>query len=88
MPSLHSFSREYHDKVMQAEAFAQGTEGMAWNGMYQMGLAIAGLTMIPVESRITPKEYWYRDKPCWVRKGEPPDWGPCWLAEVNAFEPK
>jgi hypothetical protein len=86
--SLNSFSPDYHTKVKKAEDFAHGVEGLAWNGLYQMGLAIAGLTMIPVENQITPKPYWYRNKPCWVSRGEMPEWGPCWIAEVDAFEPK
>jgi hypothetical protein len=88
MPSLNSFSHEYHDKVQKAEAFAHGTEGVAWNGLYRMGLAIAGLTMIPVDAQITPQRYWYRNKPAWTRPGELPDWGPCWIAELDAFDPK
>lgn len=93
MPSLVSLSREYFspeydEKIRKAEAFASGVDGVAWNGLYRMGLAMVGLTMVPVETQIKPANHWYRNKPCWTGKDESPEWGPCWIVEVDAFEPK
>lgn len=88
MPSLRLIYRRYQERLDRAYAFAEGTEGPAWNGMFEMGLAMAGLTMIPFGSQITREIHWRHAPKPKNEPGEPPDWEPSWIAEIDAFDPK
>lgn len=73
----------YAQKVKQAEKFAEGTQGAAWNGMYLMGLAIAGLELLPVDILVTIK--FYCVKAPQPHPDDPFAWEPSYIIETNAF---
>ena len=78
---------EYLKKIDSAYCFAKGTEGEAWNGMFLMGLSLAGLDHIPTVCHIERETYWVRmPKP---HEDAPDEWPDSWIVEVNTFkEPK
>ena len=73
---------KYGRAVESAYRFAEGLQGESWNGGFTMGLTLAGLTLIPINTMIEPKPYW-------VKAPEPKEntreWDTSWIAENNAF---
>lgn len=71
---------DYQNRVAQANKFAEGRkEGTEeWEGLFLMGLAIAGLEMIPLESNIEAKHYWKI-----VGSSEHNTWGESYLAPAQ-----
>ena len=74
---------EYKKKCDSATKFAAGTDGVVWNGMYLMGLALAGLDLVPIDSHIERRVYWYQaPKP---HPDAPDDWPDSYIVEIDAF---
>ena len=72
----------YQARVNDAYAFANGLTGEAWNGGFIMGLALAGLNLIPTSTGISPEWYWVKaPKP----KGDTGEWDSCWIVPINEF---
>lgn len=74
---------KYHVRVDSAIKFAEGTTGAAWNGMFLMGLALAGLELIPLDALIDRKFYWSQAPS--PSKDAPDDWPPSYIVESDAF---
>lgn len=73
----------YQKKCDSAMKFAAGTDGVAWNGMYLMGLALAGLDLVPIGSLIEKRTYWYpAPKP---HPDAPDEWPDSYIVEIDAF---
>lgn len=74
---------KYRARVDSAIKFAEGATGAEWNGMFMMGLALAGLELIPVGTLIDLKFYWaLAPSPS---EDAPDDWPPSYIVESDAF---
>ena len=83
LAELAALQRIYREKLQQAMNFAGKQEDpAAWNGLFIMGLAMAGLDLIPYSSDITPRAYWLQAP---APAGNLGDWDASWVAEVDAF---
>lgn len=72
----------YRQKCKQALAFADGHVGETWDSLYLMGLAIAGLELVPWGTDITPDVLWsVAPEP----KGELPAWDISWIVPSDYF---
>lgn len=73
---------EYRNKVNSAIQFASSASGEAWNGLFLMGLAMAGLELVPFSAAIRPRPYW-------LHAPEPAegfeDWDISWMVEMGAL---
>lgn len=74
---------KYRARVDSAIKFTEGATGAEWNGMYMMGLALAGLELIPVDTLIERKFYWVQ-APTPTQEA-PDDWPPSYIVESDAF---
>lgn len=75
----------YLDRVKSAYKFAGPEEGAdeSWNGLFLMGLAMAGLELVPYSSSIQTRMYWVKSpKP----KGGTEEWEVSWIVPIDAFD--
>lgn len=73
---------DYLKRVESALKFAGDAKTETWNGLFLMGLAMAGLELISVDAHITPEIYWVKaPEPV----GKTSDWGLSYVVPSNAF---
>lgn len=72
----------YKQKCDQAKAFADGNSGDTWDSLYLMGLAIAGLELVPCGMGITADPIWILAP---FPKGEAAAWEPSWIVPSDYF---
>ena len=72
----------YRHKCEQAKAFADGHTGDAWDSLFLMGLAIAGLELVPWSTDITPEPFWATAP---EPKGELSPWDISWIVPSDYF---
>ena len=75
-------AKAYTEKVNLAEQYPWGADGEAWNSLYLLGLALQGLTLIPVNYSVEIP--WYvvlapSPKPPLEGESFLPAWGPSWI---------
>jgi hypothetical protein len=76
----------YNKKVNQATQFANEPDSQSYNdwvALFFMGLTLAGLELLPIETGITPRPYWVRAP--LPPLSDPDAWTVSWIIEVDAF---
>lgn len=73
---------EYFSKIASAHKFAEGDHSdETWNGLFLLGLSIAGLELVPVSTMIEIRYFWIKCSP----KGLSQDWEPSWIVPIDTF---
>lgn len=69
---------KYKKQVKDAYKFTEGASKDTWDGLFLMGLALAGLELIPVSSGI-------EKDPMWVTAPFSTEWGASWIVPRDAL---